>query len=156
EKTDHERMIGHVGVGWFGVTSIPLGIGTPGGSAAMPQINLGTPTTVAAPAVGIRYWFTNLVGLDVGIGIGYNGGNVTDNHVSVDKLGAFGMLIHAGVRLSLVAGKHISLQITPETNLGFSHASVASNNPTNPPPNAVLGGIRFDLGARVGGEVQFG
>jgi hypothetical protein len=68
------------------------------------------------------------------------------------------MLIHLGVPLSIVAGKHISLQITPETNLGFSHAAVAATPPITAmsPPPASLGGTRFDLGARIGGEIQFG
>ncbi len=156
DKTNHERVVGHFGFSWFGVSSIPLGIGSPTGTTAVPAITLGTPITVSAPAVGIRYWLSNTVGIDAGIGLGYTGGSVTNNNVSVDKLGAFGFLIHAGLPLALASGKHISLQLTPETNLGFSHAAVAATVENNAPPAASLGGVRFDLGARIGGEIQFG
>ena len=57
DKNDHERFIGHMGVSWFGVSQIPLGIGKPAGDFNNPSLTLGTPTTVAAPAIGIRYWF---------------------------------------------------------------------------------------------------
>ena len=165
DKTDHERVVGHLGFSWFGVSSIPLGFGTPTGTTAQPGIAVGAALTVSAPAIGVRYWFSSLFGIDAGIGIGYSGGSVSTttvaangatNNTSVDKLGAFGFLIHAGVPISLVAGKHISLQITPETNLGFTHAAVAAPVENNPPPAANLSGVRFDLGARVGGEIQFG
>lgn len=158
EKNDHERVVGHFGVSWFGVSSIPLGIGAPAGNSANPAIALGNPSyvTISAPAIGVRYWLNEGLGIDAGIGIGYSGGSVEDNNVRVGKLGAFGMLFHAGLPLSIVSGKHISLQITPEANFGFAHASVASNVVDHPPPDASLSGMRLDIGARVGGEVQFG
>jgi hypothetical protein len=168
ERSDHERVVGHFGVSWFGVSTIPLGLGTPTGDANNPTIGLLPATTVSAPALGIRYWLSNSLGIDVGIGIGYNGGSITDTAPSgagittnkTDKLGAFGFLLHGGLPIALVSGKHISLQLTPETNIGFAHATVAAPPPNaavpNPPPNASLSGIRFDLGARIGGEVQFG
>jgi hypothetical protein len=165
ERPDHDRVVGRIGVSWFGVSTIPLGLGTPGGDATNPMINLLPATTVSAPALGIRYWLNSTLGIDVGIGLGYNGGSISDTAPSAtgtttnkaDKLGAVGFLLHAGLPLALATGKHISLQVTPETNLGFAHASVAADalNP-NPPPNASLSGMRFDLGARIGGELQFG
>lgn len=160
DRPDHERVVGHIGVSWFGVSQIPLGIGQPSGDGNNPSINLGTATTVNAPALGIRYWLSNTVGIDAGIGIGYSGGSVSDANgtttVKIDKLGAFGMLLHAGLPISLATGRHISLQLTPETNFGFAKATVSSPLPNNPPPNASLSGYRFDLGARIGGEVHFG
>ena len=156
ERTDHDRMISHIGVSWFGVSQIPMAIATPAGDINNPAINLGTPITLNAPALGIRWWINRTVGLDAGLGFSYSGGSVTTNNVKVDKLGAFGMLIHAGLPLALANGKHISLQIIPETNIGFAKASVVSPSMNNPPPNADLSGVRFDLGARIGGEVHFG
>jgi hypothetical protein len=150
------------------VSSIPLGLGTPGGDAAAPTVNVDPKNDsiiVSAPALGIRYWLNTTLGIDVGIGLGYNGGSISLTVPSptgtttskVDKLGAVGFLLHGGLPLALATGKHISLQVTPELNLGFAHASVAADmTMANPPPNATLSGLRFDLGARIGGEVQFG
>lgn len=58
--------------------------------------------------------------------------------------------------VSFVSGKHISLQLIPEMNLGFAVSSVEPAQQALPPPNATLSGVRFDLGARIGGEVHFG
>jgi hypothetical protein len=155
-KTDHERMVGHIGVSWFGVSSLPMGIGQPTGTTDAPSYTVGQSITLSAPALGIRWWINQTVGIDVGVGVTYSGGSVSDNNVSVPKLGAFGMLLHGGVPFSLATGKHISLQLTPETNIGFTHATVASTATMDPPPSATLSGVRFDLGARIGGEVHFG
>jgi hypothetical protein len=66
------------------------------------------------------------------------------------------MLAHGGMPVSITSGRHISLQLIPEFNLGFATSSVEPAVGANPPPNANLTGVRFDLGARVGGEVHFG
>jgi hypothetical protein len=160
ERPDHDRVVGRLGVSWFGVSTIPMGMGAPSGTADNPSLMVSAPITINAPALGIRWWFNQTLGIDVGLGFGYSGGSTTDTtgttSTSTSKLGAFGMLIHGGVPLSLATGKHISLQITPETNLGFAHASVSPTAPMSGLPSAGLNGFRFDLGARIGGEVQFG
>jgi hypothetical protein len=160
ERPDHERMVGRIGVSWFGVSTLPMGTGAPSGTAVDPSVTVGTPITLSAPALGIRWWLNQTLGLDVGIGFTYGGGSTTDatgtTSTSTSKLGAFGMLVHGGVPLSLATGKHISLQITPEINLGGAHASVSPTTPMSGLPNASLSGFRFDLGARIGGEVHFG
>jgi hypothetical protein len=163
DKSDHDRMVGHLGVGWMGVSTIPLGMGTVGGTANAVTVTPGNPASIdlSAPSLGIRWWFNPTLGIDVGLGFAYSGGSTTaatgTTSTSTSKLGAFGMLIHGGVPIALAQGKHISLQITPETNIGFTHASVAPQGAAATGlPNATLSGVRFDLGARIGGEVHFG
>jgi hypothetical protein len=162
DKPDHDRMVGHLGVGWMGVSTIPMGMGTVGGTANAVTVTPGTPASInlSAPSLGIRWWFNPTLGIDVGLGFAYSGGSTTaatgTTSTSTSKLGAFGMLIHGGVPIALAQGKHISLQLTPETNIGFTHASVAPAAAITGLPNASLSGVRFDLGARIGGEVHFG
>ena len=147
-------------MGWMGVSQIPLGQGTQGGTPTVVTVTPSAPVILNAPSLGIRWWFNQTLGIDVGLGFAYSGGSSTLNtgttSTSTSKQGQFGMLIHGGVPLSLATGKHISLQITPELNLGFTHASQAPMGTATGLPDASLSGVRFDLGARIGGEVHFG
>ena len=54
-------------------------------------------------------------------------------------------------------GKHYTLLLIPEMNIGFSGRSIKA--PANSPAGAVntdQNGTRFEIGARAGGEIQFG
>lgn len=153
---DHDFVVGKIGIGWFGVTNIPIATGSPAGTDADPAVVPGEPTFVQAPAIGIRYWFSSLVGLDVGAGVMVSTGNVQTTTSSADKATITSFLLHAGVPISLAAGDHISLQVGPEVNFGWAGTKVKPGAQPNPPPEASLTGFRIDVGARVGGEVQWG
>jgi hypothetical protein len=153
---DHDAVVGKFGVGWFGVTNIPIATGSPGGNEDDATVVPGEPTFVQAPAIGVRYWFSSLVGLDVGAGVMVSTGNVQTTTSSADKATITSFLVHAGVPISLVAGQHVSLQIGPEANFGYAFAEVKPNPQPNPPPSADLMGFRIDVGARIGGEIQWG
>jgi hypothetical protein len=153
---DHDLWVGHLGVSWFGVSNVPIATGNPAGTEDDPQIVPGPPTFVQAPAIGVRYWFTDTVGLDVGLGANVTTGSVHTTTSSADKATVTAFLLHLGAPLSLVEGQHISLQIGPEVNFGYATSTVKPAAQPDPPPAADLSGFRIDVGARVGAEVYFG
>jgi hypothetical protein len=142
--SDHDMWIGHVGVGWFGTVDVPVG---PVGAAATPAL----PT----PAVGVRYWATPVVGIDVGLGLFTNSGsqNVQPINTTTDDTSRTTFLLHGGIPLALGGSNHFSFQITPELDVGFGSGTV--HNPA-PLANTDLSGFLLQVGARAGAEVYFG
>jgi hypothetical protein len=143
-ESDHDRVVGHMGVTYFGVSSLLIGSGT----AANPTAN----QTITAPVLGIRYWLQPKVGIDAGIGLGFQNGSTTVGGTSTNNPSGFGLLLHAGVPLVLAGGQHYAFEIIPEANIGFASGSYSAGNAGN----VSLSGFRLDLGARAGGEIHFG
>jgi len=143
DATDHAAVVRHFGIGYMGRRTI--------------NINpLGTPETAAvdAPIIGVRYWLDPLIGIDAGIGLLFSGGSSKLGDTSTDLQGYTVFMLHGGVPLALAGSKHFSFQVIPELNFG-----VASSKTTPAAPGgqgADLSGIHFDIGARAGGEIQFG
>lgn len=115
-ESDHEAMIGHFAVGYMGRFQIPLAGGGPPGP---PPIQY-----VSAPAVGMRYWLDQGMGIDIGLGLlstggsdSYNNGNQT---VTNDEAGINAGLLHAGLPLALASSKHFTFLLVPEANVGFA------------------------------------
>ncbi|MCW5817335.1 MAG: hypothetical protein KIT84_40430 [Labilithrix sp.] len=137
---DHDRFVGHLAVGYMGISQIPIGDAGMGG-------------TINAPVVGARYWFKRDIGIDGGVGFAFSSGSSTDGAgQSRDLPSQFGFAIHAGVPFNLGYGKHYKFQVVPELNLGLSTATLKSEGN----PDVSLSGLRFDLGARAGVEIHFG
>jgi len=138
DADDHASVVGHFGVGYMGRRTILI---NPGGA------------TVDAPIIGARYWLDPMIGIDAGIGLLFSGGSTKTGDTSVDAQGYTVFMLHGGVPLALAGSKHFSFQIVPELNLGLASSKT-------PPAGAVdgsdLSGFHFDIGARAGGEVQFG
>jgi hypothetical protein len=146
--SDHDMWVGHVGVGWLGTVGVPVGFGA-AGAAALP--------TIQTPAVGIRYWATPVVGIDVGLGLLMTSGSATVTNaagmsVTTDDNPRTTFLLHGGVPLALGGSSHFSFQITPEVDVGFG--SGTNHNP--PLANTDLSGFLLQVGARAGAEVYFG
>jgi hypothetical protein len=122
-----------------------------------PSQALLTPEDVTAPVIGIRYWLGGSIGLDLGLGFSSTSGsqdsNIAGASTSVDEAGTTAVLIHAGVPLALAGSRHFSFQITPEMNVGMATRTV-QNQATG--VDTDLGGVHFDVGARVGAEVHWG
>lgn len=156
DTPDHERLIGHFGVGYMGISQLPIaGIGAAagGGGAAL------TKGTVTAPVIGIRYWFSRMIGIDAGIGFGLaSGGTTTDpgtgTTTSTDNPSSLGAAIHGGVPFAFAHGKHYSFELVPELNAGFTSGTIKAAAPGG--TDTDLSGFRLDIGARVGGEFYFG
>lgn len=143
-QDDHERVVGRLAVGFMGLSTVP--IGTPAG---------GPPTidTVSAPALGIRYWVDELIGVDVGLGFGFQGGNVDGGGGSVPLDNAFAFAIHGGVPLAIFHAQHYKFLIIPEVNLGFSTGTTFGATSTE---DRGRSGVLFQLGGRLGTEIHFG
>jgi len=143
--SDHEKVVGHVAVGYMGLTSIPLA----GGG--------GIPNSVNAPVVGVRYWLAEKVGIDIGLGLGLTSGSTetvagaTTN--SVDAPSIFGAAVHGGVPLVFAHQKHYKFLLVPELNLGYASAK-EQTGPTT--PEISHSGLLFNVGARIGTEIHFG
>lgn len=162
ELSDHEMMVHHLAVGYMGASQIPIAQATlNGGGLAVTEGN------VTAPYIGVRYWLSNLLGLDLGLGFAYAGGSTTTTFTppggtttstSVDRPSVLGFGIHGGVPLALAYSKHFTFQIVPELNFGYATSTIKSVTPPGQPaiPDINQNGLRFDVGARVGTELHFG
>jgi hypothetical protein len=120
---DHEQVVGKFGVGYFGISSLPVmsGAGTGEGS-------------IQAPVIGMRYWMMQKLGIDAGVGF-----NASNN--------GWGFAIHGGLPIALATAKHMTFEVVPEATVGFAGNSQG---------NVTDSGLRLDIGARIGGEIQFG
>jgi hypothetical protein len=141
--TEDQRMwVGHLGIGWFGTIPVDIGSDTAGNPAA----------TLQTPLIGIRYWLSPATGLDLGVGFASKGGNFTDingNSTDDPAFTAFG--VHAGIPIVLGNTQHLSIQLTPETNIGVGTGSQKAG--TNDVSHS---GLLIDVGARAGAELYFG
>jgi len=129
---DHDAVVGHFAVGYFGISNLPVGGGGGGNNAAVTQ------GTVVAPVIGARYWFLPKVGVDAGIGFS-------------DSSAGWGVGIHGGLPIALATSKHMTFELIPEATIGF-----AGNSNGSGAASITYSGFRLDLGARIGGEIQFG
>lgn len=166
-SSDREQWIGRIGIGFYGLHAIPLpqadaNLIDPSEPNSPFQLNIhDLSRTVTAPAVGIRYWFSRDLGLDAAIGFWSVGGRdkSTDPNGSreSDLESRMAFLLHGGLPIVLGGGKHVSVQLTPEANLGFASGKWKPA-PTggNLPPTVDESGFLLQLGARLGAEVFFG
>ena len=157
EKPDHDRFVGHIGVTYFDIASLPVAnqVTTVGGGLATP-VGPVTSSTVSAPVIGVRYWFHRDFGVDVGFGAGYAGGSQetvtpgTDN--SADKGSTGGFAFHGGLPIAFFHGKHYTFLVIPQFTVGFTSGSFTPTGGTEQD----LSGFLFDGGAAVGAEIHFG
>ncbi|MEI9953749.1 MAG: hypothetical protein WDO74_33415 [Pseudomonadota bacterium] len=141
DATDHALVVRHFGIGYMGRRTI--------------NINpTGTPPTVDAPIIGVRYWLDPLIGIDAGLGLLFSGGSTKTGDTSTDLQGYTVFMLHGGVPLALAGSKHFSFQVIPELNFGIASSKTAPAGMAT--QGSDLSGIHFDIGARAGGEVQFG
>lgn len=138
--TDHEMVVGRLGIGFFGTAQLPAGFDANGA------------TLVSAPQVGMRMWFVENLGIEGAIGFALSSGSVDNDGTSVDLESVFGLAFHVGLPLSFYYGEHYNFMLIPEINVGFADGSVpvAGNGDT------LISGFNFGVGARIGAEIQFG
>jgi len=140
EMTDHATVVRHFGIGYMGRRTITI---DPAG-----------PTTVDAPIIGVRYWLDPMIGIDAGLGLLFSGGSTKTGDTSTDLQGYTVFMLHGGVPLALAGSKHFSFQVIPELNFGIASSKTAPAAPGGQGND--LSGIHLDVGARAGGEIQFG
>lgn len=171
---DADQRFGKLGIGFYGISDIPIATASHGGNGAAPTIdNPGPGTPVSAPAIGARYWFQmqsgpiKAVGVDVAIGIGASGGGETTTVTQVGGVTTTvkesnpsrnGFLFHLGVPFAFANFQNAVFEVIPEFNYGFSSATVKDNAaaPIGGRPELKLSGTRLDIGLRAGFEVFFG
>jgi hypothetical protein len=144
--TDHGMVVGNVGMGWYGIEELAIGV-----EGAGPQL------TVKIPAIGVRYWLSDGVGLDVALGFGYTTASGTidtpDAVTDIPGGSGFALTVHGGLPLSLYQGKHYSFQIVPELDLGFGSGTEFGATMND---DQEVGAFLFQIGARAGAELHFG
>ena len=154
--SDHEKVVGHVAVGYLGLTNIPI--------AGPLQNNIPARQNVPAPVIGVRYWLAEKIGLDLGLGLGLASSSqevVAGNlNQSQDRPSVFALAIHGGVPLVFAHQKHYKFLLIPELNVGFA-TSTETPQPLpggapNPAGDISRTGFHLDVGARVGAEIHFG
>lgn len=153
--TDHEKVVGHLGVGYLGLTQLPIGSAGTGG----PGGGFAGRATLDAPVIGVRYWLSEKMGVDAGLGFtmfssstdAVNGATTT----TVEGPAAFGVALHGGIPLAFAYAKHYKFLLIPEVNFGITRRGEKQTG-TPAPPDINRSGLRVDAGARVGAEIQFG
>jgi hypothetical protein len=103
------------------------------------------------PAIGLRYWVSPTLGVDVGLGVGWTGGSMASGGTSTDKNSVFGFILQGGLPMALSTHRHVSFQVIPY--LAVAHGQTAMGDgqyKTN------YSGTRIDVGARAGFELFFG
>jgi len=143
-SSDHDSVVGRLAVGYLGRHTLQVGV--PGADVD---------AIVDAPVIGIRYWLSDFLGIDAGIGFGINSSSTDNGMTDVDGPSTKVFLLHGGVPLSLASAGHFSFQIVPELNVGF--ASVSQDVPVGMTTvETSAGGFHLDVGARAGAEIHFG
>jgi len=139
-KSDHEAVIGRLGVGYLGTLATPLG--APVGSQSL-----------NAHLVGMRYWAQQGLAITAGLGFNSVSGSDSDRGQTVDAAAATTFALKGGVALALASGKHFTFVLEPQAAFGYSTQKI-----TVPGGNTTIdhSGNRFALGATIGGEIQFG
>lgn len=141
-NSDHDRMAGNFGIGFFGVESIPFG--NPNLDADDIDANNTGALYLSAPTIGLRYWLSSFLGIEGAIGLGIDSRSYGDDA----DYSMIGFALHGGVPLALASSGHFAFEIIPEINFGVASGST--------PGDVDMSGIMFEVGGRVGGEIQFG
>lgn len=147
----HADMVGRFGIGFFGVTDLPICLDGGCDNGA-----------VSAPALGLRYWLDETLGIEGALGFGSTGGTQTiegnggmDENLDADTLG---ILLHGAVPVALAFSDNFVFEVIPEMDIGFATGTIYDNNtaPGMNPQDTDISGFLFRLGGRAGAEIHFG
>jgi hypothetical protein len=154
-STDHSKVIGKIGIGYFGQFDVPygaLGTGAP-----------GNPGTAPTQMVGVRYWFQEKMGLDLGLGLGISSGSTerpgaAGTTVKSDTPSIFAFSLKAGVPLALGVGRHYAFILEPQVLFGHASETIKAAIPPSAPGtvDTTHSGNHFQIGASAGAIVYFG
>jgi hypothetical protein len=149
--TDHASVIGHFGVGWFGLLQLPTMFcaGSLAGGCT-PDVN----GVLDAPTIGARYWLDAGMAIEAAVGIGYRTGSTSVGNGQLNEPSVFGLALHGGLPLVFATSTHFAFELVPELNIAFATGGWNDTRAAN--ADADLSGFLLELGARVGAEIQFG
>ena len=145
-SSDHDSVVGRLAVGYLGRNGVKVTNGI-----ANVGVGPANNTVIEGPIIGVRYWLSDMLGIDAGIGLGLGSGSQTVGGMSTDTPSTHLFMLHGGVPLSLASAGHFSFQIVPELNVGFAGGSQDVAGMTNK-----VSGFHLDVGARAGAEIHFG
>ena len=144
----------HVGIGSFGHRSVPIFTST--GSETAPAAG---PDGVAQVAlITGRWWATQTVGVDVGLGVLLEGTSVEQSSGSdattfnVPEVGAF--LLHVGVPWAVTQNENVTMLVIPSLELGVTNRT--TDNEAQPEQPLQESGFLFAVNVRAGAEVHLG
>ena len=123
------------------------------GYAGFSQVPVGSPAQqdITAPAIGLRYWASPMVGVDLAVGFSCAGGSVDAGGTVTDKDSVTGFLIQGDVPFALSTHRHVSFQVIPYLAFARGQTSIGTGM------SAIdFSAFRFDVGARAGFELFFG
>ncbi|HMI93539.1 MAG TPA: hypothetical protein VK509_19335 [Polyangiales bacterium] len=140
-ESDHSAVVSHLGVGFFGVQTLPL----PTNPAELDEGGL------SAPTIGVRYWMDDFLGIEAALGL-----NVTSQDTGpMSEFSAFGFALHGGVPLALAHSGHFVFEIVPLINFGIASGSFETTA-GGMTATQDISGLLLEVGARVGAEIHFG
>ena len=135
-ETDLDVQNRRVGIGYAGVSQVPVGIN---------QADL------IAPAVGVRVWFSEAMGVDLALGFGWAGGSSENLGTSTDKDSVYGFVFQGGLPFALANRRHVSFQVIPFGTIAYGGTKMGTGL-----AETTFSGTRVDVGARAGFELFFG
>jgi hypothetical protein len=138
-NSDHDMMVGHIGIGYLGRRTLQIGALGAGGS------------NQSVPVIGARIWLNQAFGLDLGLGLLIQSSSVENDAGDADGPGYFATILHGGVPLALASNGHFTFEVVPEANIGFGSGSVETAG-----GDQDFSGFAIDIGARAGSEIHFG
>lgn len=169
--TDHEGRVGRFAIAYLG-TRVAPSVALDGNAIEIDPRGSATltiaPDESAVPLFGARYWLSRRIGLDLGVGFGFESGKfkrvvpnpdpTQDRLEEGDAAGRASFVGRIGAPLSVHAGRHYNLLVIPELDVAYSRARLPAfrQSTTGEPLDLVLTGFGFGAGARLGGELSFG
>ena len=136
--TNHSMVVSHIGASYFGQYDVPFGTAK---------------TTVPTQIVGVRYWTSETLAIDVGLGFASVSGSTKSGSTTVDNPSVLGFTVMGGVPLSLLSAKHYTFFIEPQLRFGYASQSIKPAGGGDETKNT---GYRVVAGATAGAEIQFG
>lgn len=119
--------------------------------------------------VGLRYWGSERVGLDLAVGLGFSSLDVENTEIRESSVSYYesskkrddftymGGALLLGLPIALANTGYFSFQFTPELVLGYARGAWEDDDPASVDRSEIfLSAWRTSLGARLGAEIHFG
>ena len=146
-NTDHAKVVGHIGVSYFNQFNVPFGSTLVAATGSLP--------TVPTQLVGIRYWTSDTVGVDIGLGIVSQSASSKVDTTTTDLGSVLGFSLKAGVPIAMFSAAHYTFFIEPQLIFGYATQTIKASPPLVP-EDIKNSGMHVALGAIAGAELQFG
>jgi hypothetical protein len=146
--SDHEAVEGRLGIGFFGVETLPILNDTAADFTA-------TQNNLLAPTIGARYWLNTDLAIEAALGLAITSDSVEPPGGMDVSTSGFGLALHGGVPIALAYSGHFVLEVEPLLNFGIASGSQETTLPMGT-ATVDTSGLLFEIGARIGGEIHFG